>query len=194
MTDKKSNESRRKLLKSIAVGSGAIMSGKSLPENWTRPVVNTVMLPAHAQTSEIVVNPPPITSISVQQDPGCSLNSTIYYRVEIDDSLSPTGPYPFTIEGPVPDPGDPIFSITNFIRIIVTQNSNPGVGVGIRIEGEISASGTNNPCNAPVSDTTPFYADAEGVPNSTTRRFLHTFVRDNVGGVPSMTINNFSVT
>lgn len=51
MSDNKSIESRRKLLKSIAAGSGAIVAGKSLPENWKRPVVNSVMLPAHAQTS-----------------------------------------------------------------------------------------------------------------------------------------------
>jgi hypothetical protein len=46
-----SNESRRKLLKSIAAGSGAIVAGKSLPESWSRPVVDSVMLPAHAETS-----------------------------------------------------------------------------------------------------------------------------------------------
>jgi hypothetical protein len=51
MTDKKSSESRRKLLKSIATGGGAVIAGKSLPENWTRPVVDSVMLPAHAQAS-----------------------------------------------------------------------------------------------------------------------------------------------
>ena len=46
-----SDKSRRKLLKSIAAGSGAIVAGKSLPESWSRPVVDSVMLPAHAQTS-----------------------------------------------------------------------------------------------------------------------------------------------
>jgi hypothetical protein len=46
-----SDQSRRKLLKSIAAGSGAIVAGKSLPESWSRPVVDSVMLPAHAQTS-----------------------------------------------------------------------------------------------------------------------------------------------
>ena len=51
MTDKKSSESRRKLLKSIAAGSGVIVAGKSLPESWSKPVVDSVMLPAHAQTS-----------------------------------------------------------------------------------------------------------------------------------------------
>jgi len=51
MADNKSSENRRKLLKSIAAGSGAIVAGKSLPENWARPVVDSVILPAHAQTS-----------------------------------------------------------------------------------------------------------------------------------------------
>ena len=56
MSDNKSSESRRKLLKSIAAGSGAIVAGKSLPESWSRPVVDSVMLPAHAQTSTATSN------------------------------------------------------------------------------------------------------------------------------------------
>ena len=52
MTDKnKTIENRRKLLKSVAAGGGAIIAGKTLPEKWTRPAVDSVMLPAHAQTS-----------------------------------------------------------------------------------------------------------------------------------------------
>ena len=63
MSDKKSSESRRKLLKSIAAGSGAIVAGKSLPESWSRPIVDSVMLPAHAQTSP-VTPPAPLTCSS----------------------------------------------------------------------------------------------------------------------------------
>jgi hypothetical protein len=51
MTDKNSSEGRRKLLKSIAAGSGAVIAGKNLPENWMRPVVDSVVLPAHAQAT-----------------------------------------------------------------------------------------------------------------------------------------------
>ena len=49
-----SDKSRRKLLKSIAAGTGAIAAGKSLPESWTRPVVDSVILPVHARTSMTV--------------------------------------------------------------------------------------------------------------------------------------------
>lgn len=51
MSVKKSNDSRRKLLKSIAAGSGAVVAAKTLPESWTKPVVNTVLLPTHAQAT-----------------------------------------------------------------------------------------------------------------------------------------------
>ena len=58
MSNKKSSDSRRKILKSIAAGSGAIVAGKSLPESWSRPVVDSVLLPAHAQTSPSPSPPP----------------------------------------------------------------------------------------------------------------------------------------
>ncbi len=52
MSNKNPTDSRRKLLKSIAAGSGAVVAGKSLPESWSKPVVDSVMLPAHAETTE----------------------------------------------------------------------------------------------------------------------------------------------
>ena len=53
MADKKVS-SRRKMLKSVAVGGGAIATAQALPSKWTSPVVNMVMTPAHAQTSVVV--------------------------------------------------------------------------------------------------------------------------------------------
>ena len=46
-----SNEKRRSLLKSISAASGTIVTGKNLPESWKQPVVDSVVLPAHAQSS-----------------------------------------------------------------------------------------------------------------------------------------------
>ena len=42
---------RRKVLKTIAAGGGAVALGKSLPEQWSKPVVDSVLVPAHAQAT-----------------------------------------------------------------------------------------------------------------------------------------------
>ena len=51
MTNKKSNDSRRKLLKTAVAGSGAVIAGKTLPEDWAKPVVDSIVLPVHAETT-----------------------------------------------------------------------------------------------------------------------------------------------
>jgi len=46
MTDK----TKRKLVKSLATGGGIIATG-AVPGNWTRPVIDSVILPVHARSS-----------------------------------------------------------------------------------------------------------------------------------------------
>jgi len=53
--DTKTN-SRRQVLKATLAGTGAVIAGKSLPEQWSRPVVDSITLPAHAQTSLVSVS------------------------------------------------------------------------------------------------------------------------------------------
>ena len=45
--------SRRELLKLLAATGGAIAGSSILPNKWTRPLVETGVLPAHAQISEL---------------------------------------------------------------------------------------------------------------------------------------------
>jgi hypothetical protein len=49
----RSKQSRRKVLKSMAAGSGAVIAGKSMPDQWAKPMVDSVLLPSHAQTSAV---------------------------------------------------------------------------------------------------------------------------------------------
>jgi len=42
---------RRALLKSLATGGGVVVAGKILPDEWSKPAVESVVLPTHAQTS-----------------------------------------------------------------------------------------------------------------------------------------------
>ncbi len=52
MTDElKTLSARRKLLKSLVAGGGAAVTANSLPDKWAKPVVDSVLLPAHAQTT-----------------------------------------------------------------------------------------------------------------------------------------------
>jgi hypothetical protein len=51
------NSGRRKLLKSLTIGGAATVTAKSLPGEWKKPVIDTVLLPAHAQTSPPVITP-----------------------------------------------------------------------------------------------------------------------------------------
>ena len=44
--------SRRNIVRSIAIGGGAALA---LPSKWTKPVLNQVILPSHAQTSTAIV-------------------------------------------------------------------------------------------------------------------------------------------
>jgi hypothetical protein len=49
----KMRKSRRRLIQVLVTG-GAVMTANSVPGKWSRPVVEAVMLPAHAQTSGLI--------------------------------------------------------------------------------------------------------------------------------------------
>lgn len=50
-TSRKTRDARRHLLKSLVAGGGVMATGKLLPDHWSAPVVESVVLPAHAQTT-----------------------------------------------------------------------------------------------------------------------------------------------
>ena len=57
------NVRRRQMLKGIALGGGVIVTA-SLPEKWIKPVVDFMVVPAHAQTSS-PPSPPPCAATSI---------------------------------------------------------------------------------------------------------------------------------
>jgi hypothetical protein len=52
MSSEKNTSSRRRLLKKLAIGGGVVTTASSLPEKWKKPVIESVITPAHAQTSK----------------------------------------------------------------------------------------------------------------------------------------------
>ncbi len=53
---------RRRILKALATGTGAVATVKLAPEKWTKPVVDSVLLPAHAQTTVVPTTAAPTTA------------------------------------------------------------------------------------------------------------------------------------
>ena len=45
------NEKRRTLKRALAAATGAAVIGITIPKTWIKPVVDSVVLPAHAGTS-----------------------------------------------------------------------------------------------------------------------------------------------
>lgn len=82
---------RRKLLKGLVVSSGVIVSAKLAPETWTKPIINAVILPSHAQTSEI--DPPMCETCLVEAIycEGSGMNS-ITVEVSTDGTVIITHP------------------------------------------------------------------------------------------------------
>ncbi len=54
-------ESRRKAIKRILVGGGLVTGATMLPKKWTKPVVDAITVPAHAQAS-LTTSPRPTTT------------------------------------------------------------------------------------------------------------------------------------
>ena len=130
-------EQRRKLLRSIAVGGGAAITGKSLPASWSNPVIGSVVLPAHAQTS-LVLSPPP------QQPQNYSQTQTVSHSFTDSGNLNVV----FDVTGFTPTSDgtltltltDDFSAVTELVRIFID-----GTDIGTIF------SATGNPTNCVVS-------------------------------------------
>ena len=152
-----SDQSRRKILKSIAAGSGAIVAGKSLPESWSRPVVDSVMLPAHAQTSPA---PAGCDTLAIPAtDQPCSGYVTLTRYWYVDDS----GSCPTLVLTEV----EP--SSANRIEIAQSATSGPST-VLITVRSGIQTTVTDQTCGNPRSPYTAFASSSVAAVGST-RRF-----------------------
>jgi len=86
--------SRREVLKKIAMGGTIAVGASSLPPQWTKPIVDKILVPAHAQTSPIpttqppanttrppaTTTPPPATTIPPPAETGNIVISEILWR------------------------------------------------------------------------------------------------------------------
>jgi hypothetical protein len=65
-------EGRRKALRKLLVGGGIVGASTQLPDKWMKPLVDSVLVPAHAQTSvtpQPTPNPTPQPTAVPQPSP-----------------------------------------------------------------------------------------------------------------------------
>lgn len=82
MPDKKSVDNRRKLLKTFAVGSGAVLVEKSLPETWVKPVINSIVLPVHAELTNDAGTCPELVIPDALHMCANRNDNSVYYHVD----------------------------------------------------------------------------------------------------------------
>jgi hypothetical protein len=82
-TETPQDQTRRKMMKKLAVGAGALAGYSMLPEQWTRPIVGQVALPAHAATSGVALHDPCTVTV-IDGDQG-----TDTVGIRVDGYVSP---------------------------------------------------------------------------------------------------------
>lgn len=94
MSNKKNiKESRRRLIKAAAGSGGVIVGAKVAPKEWTKPIVDSVILPAHAQTS------PTLFTITCEGSPPNGSTVPQNGSVTASVTISPTPPAGETVIG-----------------------------------------------------------------------------------------------
>jgi hypothetical protein len=77
----KQSQSRRPFIKSALSLTALPIAATMLPTKWSKPIVNSVVLPAHAQTSA--------TSITFSSTPACGSSQPLADPITISAQLSP---------------------------------------------------------------------------------------------------------
>lgn len=114
---------RRRLLKILAGGSGAAVGMKTLPPQWLDPVVSSIVLPAHAQTSSLLFDPCSIDNISENVEPTFNIVVTISGAVGGGDNL---GGIQIDIEGVLTESGTPAPSTAQNATVFTAADGTYG--------------------------------------------------------------------
>lgn len=109
------SQTRRSALKKMLVGTGVAAGAAALPSKWTKPIVDKVLVPAHAQTSTTTTVPP-------QPEPEYTIDCTI-------------GASCGQSEGPPPNNGFPV-TVTVTGTVTATLGANV-VGLGITYRNDL---------------------------------------------------------
>ncbi len=149
-----SDTGRRKAIKKIAIGVGALASIHALPEQWTRPIVDQIAMPAHAATSGTSLHDPcTITRVSGDQ-------STASVTIRVNGFVTPpTANLPTSIIGTSSRGGSVTVNTTTAangtFQGSLTLNDGPGI-TSISVVTTVTGADGSASCsiNIPAAETT----------------------------------------
>lgn len=148
------NKSRRTALRNLLVGAGALTAYKVLPSTWTQPIVDQIVLPAHAGTSGITLNDP----CSVMVTSGTTGTASVTVRV--DGFVTPaTANLATTIVATPTGGGGPVTVNTTTAAdgtfgALITVTGGPGITLVSVVTTVTGASGSAS-CSAKVPAVEP---------------------------------------
>lgn len=76
-TNPKSPERRKVLKGGVVVGGAVVGSALTLPKKWTRPIVDAVIVPAHADMSPVTPTPAPTLGPTMSPTLGPTMPPTL---------------------------------------------------------------------------------------------------------------------
>jgi len=118
---KKIKESRRRLIKMVAGSGGILVGAKVAPKEWTKPIVNSVVLPAHAQTT------PGAFTLTCEGSPPNGSTVPLNGNVLASVTISPTPPAGESVFGELFCDGS---SMGTFLAGTTDGSSSGGSGGG----------------------------------------------------------------
>lgn len=165
---------RRSAIRKISVGVGALTAISVLPEQWTRPIIEQIVLPAHAAPSGIVLNDP--CELTLTAGDQASTSVTVRVRGQITPAVAGLGARVTATASGGSSQSAQVNSQTNSqgaFEATVTVNGGPGITAVAILSSIDGASGqarcsVNVPPGGAATTTTVSPQTTAGVTTTTT--------------------------
>lgn len=144
--DSNRESARRRLLKATLVGGGAAAAMKTMPDQWARPVIDSVVLPAHGETSpgEQVTGVFTATNVGdfvVNMQPDTAPSRGIQYALL--EALSPRANADHIVGGICGDDDNAAPA-----EVVIRINEDGTVDIAVSTDAVVSACGATTTINA----------------------------------------------
>jgi len=148
------NKGRRTALRKLLVGAGALTTFQVLPTKWTKPIIDQIVLPAHAGTSGVSLNDP----CSVALTKGTRSSSSVTVRVD-GFVTPPTANLPTAVVATPTGAGSPVTVNTTTaadgtLGVTITISGGPGI-TSVGVVTKVTGADGSATCSVNVPNPSP---------------------------------------